>query len=112
MGPNGRNEAVQAMQQIYVVRDPEGRVSGLSATAGEHTEPAMIDDPEVQAFMRELDIGLVRVLEDVIELLVSRGVFRFTDLPASAQDKLLFRKNLRSQWQAVPDPLGADEDLL
>jgi len=100
------------MQKVYVVRDAEGRVSGLSAKAGEQTEPAMIDDPDVQSFMRELDIGLVRVLEDVIELLVSRGVFRFTDLPTSAQDKLLFRKNLRSQWRAVPDPLGDEEGLL
>lgn len=103
--------SVQPMQEIYVVRDADGRVSGLSATAGEHTEPALIDDPEVQSFMRELDIGLVRVLEDVIELLVSRGVFRFTDLPISAQDKLLFRKNLRSQWRSVPDPLGDEEGL-
>lgn len=41
----------------------------------------------------------------------ARGVSRFTDLPQSAQEKPLFRKNLRSQWQAVPDPLG-DEDRL
>ena len=38
-------------------------------------------------------------------------VFRFTDLPESAQQKLMFRKNLRSQWQAVPNPLGAEEGL-
>jgi hypothetical protein len=43
---------------------------------------------------------------------VSRGVFRFTDLPESAQHKLMYRKTLRSQWQSVPDPLGSDEDLL
>jgi hypothetical protein len=99
------------MQQLFIVRDSDGRISGLSATAADGAEPAVFDDPQVQDFLRDLDIDLVRVLEDVVDLLVARGVFRFTDLPQSAQEKLLFRKNLRSQWQAVPDPL-AEEDRL
>jgi hypothetical protein len=98
------------MHQVFVVRDRDGKVTGLSADGV--GEAASIDDPDVQAFMRELDIDLVRVLEDVIDLLVAGGVFRFTDLPDSAQQKLLFRKSMRSQWQAVPDPLGAEEGLL
>ncbi len=100
------------MHQVFVVRDPDGKVSGLSASAAEGGEPASIDDPDVQAFLHQLDVDLVRVLEDVVDLLVAGGVFRFTDLPESAQQKLLFRKNLRSQWQAVPDPLGVDGSLL
>jgi len=100
------------MQQLFVERDADGNISGLSATAAAGTERASLDDPEVQAFLRQLDIDLVRVLEDVVDLLIGRGVFRFTDLPASAQQKLMFRKNLRSQWQAVPDPLGDGDGLL
>jgi len=99
------------MQQVFIIRGAGGNIRGLSAEPGEGASPAAIDDPEVQAFLRELDIDLVRVLEDVIELLVSRGVFRFTDLPESAQQKLMFRKNLRSQWRSVPDPLGSEEGL-
>ncbi len=97
------------MQDIYIIRNADGRVSGLSADAVEGSERADLDSNEVQDFLRALDIDLVRVLEDVIDLLVARGVFRFTDLPSSAQDKLLFRKNLRSQWNAVPDPVGIDD---
>jgi hypothetical protein len=100
------------MHQVHVVRDASGAITGLSANPDSHTEQASIEDPDVQAFLRRLDIDLVRVLEDVIDLLVSRGVFRFTDLPESAQQKLMFRKNLRSQWQSVPDPLGSDKGLL
>jgi hypothetical protein len=99
------------MHKVFIIRDAGGRISGLSAEPIEGASPATIDDPEVQAFLRDLDVDLVRVLEDVIDLLVSRGVFRFTDLPASAQEKLLFRKNLRSQWRPVPDPLGTEEGL-
>lgn len=98
------------MHQVYVVRDQDGKVVGLSADGS--GEAASISDPDVQAFLRELDVDLVRVLEDVIDLLVAGGVFRFTDLPDSAQQKLLFRKTLRSQWQPVPDPLGTGDDLL
>lgn len=99
------------MQQLFVVRDADGHISGLSSEASATAEAAAIDDPDVQAFLHRLDIDLVRVLEDVIDLLVARGVFRFTDLPESAREKLLFRKNLRSQWQPVPDPLGSEEGL-
>jgi len=99
------------MKKIFIVRDPKGEVASLSAVQVQGAEAASMDDPEVQAFLRNLDIDLVRVLEDVVDLLVGRGVFRFTDLPESAQQKLMFRKNLRSQWQAVPNPLGAEEGL-
>lgn len=99
------------MQQLFITRDDNGDISGLSSSAANGAVAASIDDPEVQAFLRNLDVDLVRVLEDVVDLLVARGVFRFTDLPESAQQKLLFRKTLRSQWQAVPDPLGAEDGL-
>jgi hypothetical protein len=99
------------MHQVFIVHDENGKISGLSAEASDGAVAASIEDPEVQAFLRNLDVDLVRVLEDVVDLLVARGVFRFTDLPESAQHKLLFRKNLRSQWTAVPDPLGSEEGL-
>ena len=99
------------MQQLFVIRDAEGRITGLSAERSADAQPVSIEDPEVRQFLYQLDIDLVRVLEDVIDLLVARGVFRFTDLPESARAKLMFRKNLRSQWQPVPDPLGAEDAL-
>ncbi|MGB5568202.1 MAG: tryptophan synthase subunit beta like protein [Sedimenticolaceae bacterium] len=99
------------MHQVFILHDKKGNISSLSAEAAEGAVAVSIEDPEVQAFLRNLDVDLVRVLEDVVDLLVARGVFRFTDLPQSAQHKLLFRKNLRSQWQAVPDPLGSEDGL-
>ena len=100
------------MQQVFVIRDSDGKISAMSADGTEGAVPASIDDPEVQAYLHRLDIDLVRVLEDVIDLLVARGVFRFTDLPESAREKLLYRKTLRSQWQPVLDPLDSDGALL
>lgn len=99
------------MTQIFIIRDENGKISSLTNDPAEGAEATTIDDPAVQQFLNALDIDLVRVVEDVIDLLVSRGVFLFTDLPDSAQRKLLFRKNLRSQWQSVPDPLGEEDRL-
>jgi len=42
-----------------------------------------------------LDTSFVRVLEDLIETLIDRGVIRLTDLPVSAQKKLSERRGLR-----------------
>lgn len=46
--------------------------------------------------LSETDASLARVTEDLINLLVERGVIRFTDLPQAAQDKLLARQLTRS----------------
>ena len=100
------------MQKIYIVRDADGKLTSLSANPAEGAVEASMDDREVKEFLRNLDVDLVRVLEDVIDLLIARGVFRFTDLPESAREKLMFRRNLRSQWNPVPDPLGSEEGIL
>lgn len=70
------------------------------------------DHPEVEAFARlgadndnvlsRTDIGLIRVLEDLIDTLISRGLIQFTDLPATAQAKLSNRRQIRA---ALYDPL-------
>jgi hypothetical protein len=95
---------------IYVRRDDSGDIVAISrkpATAGEGAwEPTSASDPAVLMFACGLadadnplsgtDLGLVRVLEDLIELLIERSVIRFTDFPAAAQEKLLQRRHTRS----------------
>lgn len=70
------------------------------------------DDAAVQKFIggdvpeqsglgfRQLDADLVRVLEDLIDVLISRQVIRVTDLPAEAQEKLFARKSFRERLPA------------
>lgn len=94
---------------MYVRRDANGIVVAVSETSdGEPGwEAVPSDDPTVGEFGRRLlergnplspsDLDLVRVLEDLIELLVERSVIRFTDLPAPAQAKLLGRKSRRAE---------------
>lgn len=96
------------MQSIYVSRDADGRVVGISATPAPGYVAADLQDPDVIAFMAASDLDLVRVLEDLIDLLTAKGVIRFTDLPSDAQRKLTARKSTRLELQAVANPISSD----
>jgi hypothetical protein len=106
----------------FVKRGEDGRIVAVSAACDEiHHEQVAETSAELEAFMREIsgpaaplvesDLRLVRVLEDVIDLLVEKGVFRFTDLPAPAQEKLLSRRSLRSSLRGL-NLLGEEGDGL
>ena len=43
------------------------------------------------------DQDFIRVLEDVVELLINKGIILFTDLPESAQHKMMQRQRMRSE---------------
>jgi hypothetical protein len=55
----------------------------------------MIQPDKVNA-LRQTDTSLVRVLEDLIDVLITRGVIQFTDLPEPAPAKLLERRETRA----------------
>jgi len=59
----------------------------------------------------ESDLAMARVVEDLVSVLVDKGVLRFTDLPNAAQKKLLARQDARTD---VNDhsPLVGGEDVL
>ncbi|MGQ4880052.1 tryptophan synthase subunit beta like protein [Billgrantia sp. LNSP4103-1] len=58
------------------------------------------EDPEALALSKS-DLAFVRVLEDVINVLMDKGVISFTDLPEPAQQKLLERQSLRKRRNSV-----------
>jgi hypothetical protein len=67
------------------------------------------DEAQRRQFM-ESDLSLARVFEDVIDILIERGVFTFQDLPEAAQQKLRARRGLRKEFAYVENLFGADED--
>ena len=105
----------------YVKRDEQGRISAVNLEPGEGMEELAPHSPELLEFMRqagleqstlqESDMGLVRVLEDLIELLIDRDVIRFTDLPLPAQEKLMERRSLRQTLGALDLLDGTDETI-
>ncbi|MBF0256287.1 MAG: hypothetical protein HQL47_07470 [Gammaproteobacteria bacterium] len=103
----------------FVKRNPQGEILSLSKERlSDADEELSIGDPELMAFMSnglspdnpmgfllKSDVDLSRVLEDLIDLMVSRGMINFTDLPESAQNKLLGRRKARA---ALKDDLRRD----
>ncbi|MBS1154692.1 MAG: hypothetical protein H6R07_616 [Proteobacteria bacterium] len=91
----------------YVRRSTTGQISALFQTPETETQEFLpATAPEIAAFLgksseerlfSKSDEDLIRVLEDLIDVLISKNVFRLTDLPAPAQEKLLSRKRLRQQ---------------
>lgn len=51
------------------------------------------------SILSQSDLGFIRVLEDLIDLLLARSVIMFTDLPPAAQEKLLARRKARAGMQ-------------
>ena len=96
-------------------RDTQGRIVALTRQSLSELEAqtdcwevVQASDADVEAFvqdvsnqanpMRQSDIELSRVLEDLIDLLIDRGLIQFTDLPAAAQIKLMQRRLTRDQY--------------
>lgn len=105
----------------YVRRDERGRIVSVQLEPCAGCEEILAGTPELAEFIRraagepntleQSDMRLVRVLEDLIELLIARDVIRFTDLPLPAQQKLLERRSMRQNLGAL-DLLGGDNETL
>ncbi len=94
---------------LYIERNREGRIVAIrQGQAAEGREPASLLDEEVLSFLQgsgEIDAlaqvlslsdgSIIRVLEDLVEVLVRKNVILFTDLPVEAQEKIRQRQKMR-----------------
>ena len=90
----------------YVRRDSVGRVIALSTEPLPDFVEADPSSREIEDFLRgadavrtkldESDLEVIRVLDDLVNLMVQKNLIRYTDLPAPAQRKLNQRRGLRS----------------
>ncbi|MFA5942021.1 MAG: hypothetical protein WC809_21940 [Sinimarinibacterium sp.] len=105
---------------VYVRRDDQGDVVSISREpAPDHGERCAATDPDVAAFMHAIvpgnaslaasDLALIRVIEDLVDVLIQKEVLRLTDLPERAQAKLLSRQHLRSSLRSLT-LFGDDDD--
>ncbi len=110
----------------YVLQDDAGKILALYDQQ-QDIHAQWLDDnaPAVVNFKQSLscssqaaqqlavsDMELIRVLEDVVELLIRKQVFVFTDLPEFAQAKLSKRQKLRSDMVSLTSLIGNDDDAI
>lgn len=99
---------------VYVERDAQGRLLRVEQRPFEGAEHIAVESEELQNWLRvkeevkqrleslnSSDLELVRVLEDVIIVLVDRGVIQYTDLPETARKKLDQRAVARADLEGL-----------
>ncbi len=108
--------------RIFVQRDEAGRIVAVSLHPLPGFEPCLAisegeapEDTEKTAdplnTLVSSDLSLIRVLEDLIDLLVNKDLIRFTELPEAAKQKLLERRSIRSEIKGL-DLLGDEGDQI
>ncbi|MCF6253160.1 MAG: hypothetical protein L3J38_00220 [Thiomicrorhabdus sp.] len=95
---------------IYVERNTEGQIINVELTSNVHRKEISVDDPELIEFIKNspnceeltntilhrLDLDMVRVIEDLFDIMIERDLIRFTDLPLPVQEKLMFKRKIRN----------------
>ena len=107
---------------MYIKRNAQGGIELVSREATPDCKEFLApDSPELLDFLMEdearrgqapfqaSDLAFVRVLEDVIEVLMDKGVISFTDLPEPAQQKVMERQSLRRRLNGLSLMGGDDE---
>lgn len=110
---------------FYAERDKEGNIVTIHrgrTSDDKHLTPvgaqelrdflASQDDPGTYAaLLEEADQKMIRVLDDLIEVLIVKNIILLTDLPQEAREKLGTRKKVRSRLQELGTDLTVDDIL-
>jgi len=110
----------------YIERNKENQIIAIYAEApsddAEHLPTSHQDvinflninasEEQSLQFLTSSDYELVRVLEDLIELLVNKNVVLFTELPSEAQRKLVQRRRARQNLNDENHLMVSEDDIL
>lgn len=61
------------------------------------TKKAQIDKDKIRGDLAESDKKMARIGEDILDVLISKGILQMTDLPATAQETISERKSKRGK---------------
>ena len=119
----------------YIARGKSGAIIAVfkqeNECASEHVGP---EDRELQAFLgqnrldekareraagrsrlhqalRQSDADFVRVVDDLITVLLNKGMIVFMDLPTQAQQKLMIRRRLRDKARDLGGLITESEEI-
>ncbi|MEQ8603054.1 MAG: hypothetical protein RIB45_07020 [Marivibrio sp.] len=109
----------------YVSRDEDGHISGIADKSAPHAREFLPNDhPEVLRYLRgaspqamratlsDSDTDMARITEDILDVLISRNMINFTDLPVEAQRKLVARQRIRRNLSALSNLVTDDDDII
>ncbi len=108
---------------LYVERAEDGKITALyNSPRPDAGEQKTVMDEEILDFLHKTisadtrkmllalsDMGIIRLLEDLIDLLIQKNIILFTELPEQARERITERKRLRET--AASQDLMVDDIL-
>jgi hypothetical protein len=105
----------------FVKRDAQGRITSVHREQDspdlQYLQP---NAPEVMSFLapgnerrgelQRSDLEMIRVYEDLADILIGKRIVVLTDFPPAAQNKLMRRKRLRTSLSPITEALAPTED--
>ncbi|HEB0856565.1 hypothetical protein I5682_00015 [Citrobacter werkmanii] len=85
--------------------------TNMQSASENDSKSVEIDNQQFLAMLQKSDLEMVRVLDDLIYLLIRKGVIAITDLPPKAQVKLMNRANARQELGGLEQLLGGDDRI-
>lgn len=112
----------------YVIRDASGKIVQISERPVDGgSEQLSADSAEYQQFVEEQaahtaeqlrqqlaasDTGMARLVEDLVDLLIAKGVIKFTELPPAAGSKYLERQAARERLHGYKNLIVDEKDII
>lgn len=100
---------------VYIKRDADNNIIAIyDKKSDDVTEELEQDDKEVVDFLARCnlesqsellksDLEMIRVVEDLVQILISKNVIAITDFPIAAIQKLSQRGKIRSEYTSLSD---------
>ncbi len=108
----------------YVTKDESGVIVAIHQEQGNKRQWEEANNPDVIAFIESMDMTekvkqaltgsdneMVRVIEDLIDLLMEKQIFVYTELPEAVQTKLNARKQLRHDMNSLGNLINEDDNI-
>jgi len=98
---------------LYIERNSDGTIAAIHQNPTDKaTEQKTLLDEEVITFLSKegeinswihllslSDVSIIRVIEDLIDVLIKKNIIMLTDLPEEAREKLQERKRVRKKME-------------
>lgn len=112
------------VNMIYIKCNVQNEIEDITFANTPGYIMSSVFDPQVKAFLENsqnealikdvlsrLDLEMVRVIEDMVDLMIEKDLILFTDLPEPVQNKLLFKRSLRDSLNPEVSLIGEEETL-
>jgi hypothetical protein len=112
----------------YVIRDASGKIvqvfeqpvdgkaEQISSDSADYRQ--YVDDQaahtaeELRRQLAASDVGMARLVEDLVDVLIAKGVIKFTDLPPAAGSKYLERQAARERLHSYKNLIVDEKDII